>query len=83
MLKKFRAGIEDVSPDGLNTEQQLAAIRGRALAHDGRACRAAGSESLRPLLAAEGIHFLEPADYTPAIDEYLAQLLPDATSSRC
>jgi polyphosphate kinase len=32
ILKKFRAGIEDVSIDGLNTEQQLAAIRARALA---------------------------------------------------
>ena len=27
LLKKFRAGIDDVSPDGLNTEQQLATIR--------------------------------------------------------
>ena len=27
LLKKYRAGIEDLSPDGQNTEQQLAAIR--------------------------------------------------------
>ena len=39
--------------------------------------RACWSESLRPLLAAEGIHFLEPADYTPAIDD-----VPRAATSR-
>ena len=36
LLKKYRAGIEDLSPDGLNTEQQLMAIRGRALDHAGQ-----------------------------------------------
>src|SRR4030095_4664500 len=30
LLKKFRAGMGDVSPDGLHTEQQLVAIRQRA-----------------------------------------------------
>ena len=30
LLKKFRAGMDDVSPDGLHTEQQLVAIRQRA-----------------------------------------------------
>src|SRR4029078_3350780 len=30
LLKKFRAGMDDVSPDGLHTEQQLVAIRPRA-----------------------------------------------------
>jgi polyphosphate kinase len=34
-------------------------------------------QSLRPLLAAEGIHFLEPGDYTPAIDAWLAQYFKD------
>ena len=32
ILKKFRAGIDEVSIDGLTTEQQLATIRSRALA---------------------------------------------------
>ena len=32
ILKKFRAGIEEVSIDGLTTDQELATIRGRALA---------------------------------------------------
>ncbi len=60
ILKKFRAGIEEVSIDGQTTDQQLATIRSRALAQidDQTAC---WSQSLRPLLAAEGIHFLEPA----------------------
>src|ERR671913_1299540 len=76
ILKKFRAGIEDVSIDGQTTEQQLATIRSRAMAmiDDQTAC---WSQSLRPLLAAEGIHFLEPSDYTPAIDTWLAQYFKD------
>lgn len=76
ILKKFRAGIEDISIDGQTTDQQLATIRARALAQidDQTAC---WSQSLRPLLAAEGIHFLEPGDYTPAIDTWLAQYFKD------
>jgi polyphosphate kinase len=76
ILKKFRAGIEEVSIDGQSTEQQLATIRTRALAmiDDQTAC---WSQSLRPLLAAEGIHFLEPNDYTPAVDAWLAQYFKD------
>ena len=71
LLKKYRAGIEDLSPDGLNTEQQLMAIRGRALTMMGSLSRC-WNESLRPLLAAEGVHFLDVADFTPAINDYLA-----------
>jgi polyphosphate kinase len=76
ILKKFRAGIEEVSIDGQSTEQQLATIRARALAmmDEQTAC---WGQSLRPLLAAEGIHFLEPGDYTPAIDAWLAQYFKD------
>jgi len=76
ILKKFRAGIEEVSIDGQTTDQQLATIRSRALAQidDQTAC---WSQSLRPLLAAEGIHFLEPAEYTPAADAWLAQYFKD------
>jgi polyphosphate kinase len=71
ILKKYRAGIENVSPDGLNTEQQLSEIRRRAQAMMAE-ISACWSQSLRPLLAAEGIHFLDTADYTPQITEYLA-----------
>jgi polyphosphate kinase len=72
LLKKYRAGIEDLSPDGLNTEQQLILIRRRAHAMM-RECSSCWTASLRPLLAAEGIHFLDPADYTAPIAEHLAQ----------
>jgi len=72
ILKKFRAGIEETSFDGLSTGDELAVIRSRALAQlDEQA--ACWSRDLRPLLAAEGIHFLEPSDYTPAIEAWLAQ----------
>jgi polyphosphate kinase len=72
LLKKYRAGIEDLSPDGLNTEQQLTVIRRRAHAMMREVSRC-WCDSLRPLLGAEGIHFLEVAEYTPAITEHLAK----------
>src|SRR5688572_14971822 len=72
ILKKFRADIDDVSIDGLNTEQELSAIRQRALEQMDlqSACWA---HSLRPLLASEGIHFVETADYTAGMDAWLKQ----------
>ena len=71
ILKKYRAGIEDISPDGMNTEQQLEAIRQRAQAMMTEVSTC-WSQSLRPLLAGEGIHFIDLPDYTPAIAEYLS-----------
>jgi polyphosphate kinase len=71
ILKKYRAGIEDITPDGQNTEQQLQAIRQRAHAMMTEVSTC-WSQSLRPLLAAEGIHFIDLPEYTPAIAEYLA-----------
>jgi polyphosphate kinase len=70
LLRKFRNDNEDVSPDGMNTAEQLAAIRKRSgqMMEDMRAC---WSGSLRPLLEDEGIRFLEPRDYTAGIREYL------------
>ena len=56
----------------MNTEQELAAIRQRALEQMDLQS-ACWSQSLRPLLAAEGIHFIEPSDYTPAMDQWLKQ----------
>lgn len=69
-LKKLKEGIEDVAPDGYNTEEQLSAMRDRArrMLADQTSCWA----ELRPLLAAEGIHFLEPSEWTPEIREFLA-----------
>jgi len=56
-LKKLREGIEDVAPDGYNTEQQLDAMRARAkrMLLD----QASVWDDLRALLATEHITFLE------------------------
>jgi len=76
ILKKYRAGIEEVSIDGMTTEVELATIRGRALAQfDAQV--ACWSQSIRPLLAAEGIHFLDPQDYSAATDSWLAHYFKD------
>ncbi|HTV01293.1 MAG TPA: polyphosphate kinase 1 [Luteitalea sp.] len=72
LLKKYRAGIEDVSPDGLNTEQQLMATRSRA-ARMMTELTTCWRTQLRPALAEEGVHILEPAEYTEAIQAHLAQ----------
>src|SRR6187397_1925920 len=68
--KKLREGIEDVAPDGYNTEQQLYAMRTRAWKQidDQTACW----DELRTLLAAEHINFVEPAAWTPQIGEFLS-----------
>jgi polyphosphate kinase len=71
LLKKFRAGMDDMSPDGSHTEQQLVAIRRRAtqMLDDVATC---WQEMLRPQLDAEGIRFLEPSDYTADVKTFLA-----------
>jgi polyphosphate kinase len=68
--KKLREGIEDVAPDGYNTEQQLYAMRTRARKQidDQAACW----NELRTLLAAEHITFVEPEAWTPQIREFLS-----------
>jgi polyphosphate kinase len=69
-LKKLREGIEDVAPDGYNTEQQLEAMRTRAkrMLLD----QASLWDDLRALLAAERITFLEPDNWSPQVREYLS-----------
>jgi polyphosphate kinase len=69
-LKKLKEGIEDVAPDGHDTEQQLFAMRERArrMLEEQAACWS----QLRPLLAAEGIHFIESSEWTPEIRDFLA-----------
>jgi len=68
-LKKLQEGIEDVAPDGYNTEQQLEAMRLRArkMLQD----QAAVWSELRALLAAEKITLLDPEQWTPEIREHL------------
>jgi len=72
LLKKLRAGIEDTSIDGLSPDEELAVIRARAAEQMAEQTRG-WQEELRPLLAAEGIHFLDPDDYTPAVDAWLTE----------
>ena len=69
--KKLRAGLDDMGSDGYNTEQQLELMWNRALRmlEDQAACW----ESLRTLLAAEGVHFVEPDDWTPGIRAYVSE----------
>ncbi len=69
-LKKLREGIEDVAPDGYNTEQQLEAMRARAkrMLLD----QAGVWDELRALLTAEHITFLEPEDWSPQVREFLS-----------
>ena len=70
LLRKFRTDSEALSPDGMSTEQQLDAIRGRTkrMMDD---IERYWSDVLRPLLATHRIRILDPADYTPAVEEYL------------
>ena len=71
LQKKFSAGMDDMSPDGQHAGQQLRTIRQRAaqMLDDVATC---WQELLRPSLEAEGIRFIEPADYTPEIKTFLA-----------
>jgi polyphosphate kinase len=69
-LKKLQEGIEDVAPDGYNTEQQLDAMRSGAR----RLLQAQAIvwEELRRELAAQRITFLEMDQWTSAIREHLS-----------
>jgi polyphosphate kinase len=70
LLRKQRTNTEDVSTDGLSTDEQLKRVRKQTaemLAQQAKCW----TEDLRPLLAAQHIQFLDPGDYTPAITQYL------------
>ena len=69
-IKKLREGIEDVAPDGYNTEQQLEAMRVRAkrMLLD----QATVWDELRTLLAADHVTFLESDSWSPQVREYLS-----------
>ena len=76
LLRKFRNDIEDVSPDGLNTSEELAATQQRpgAMLNKMGSCLAA---VLRPLLEEHQIRFLEPDDYTDQTRRYLTSHFRD------
>ena len=70
LLRKVRAAVEDLSPDGLDTTQQLVAIRTRAthMMADMASC---WSDVLRPLLSDQDIRFVERGQFSPAITAHL------------
>jgi polyphosphate kinase len=70
LLRKERSGLHGPSNEGWSTGDQLAAIRQRA-AEMQKQQAACWASAVRPGLADQGIRFLEPADYTPAVTEYL------------
>jgi polyphosphate kinase len=71
LRKHQRAGLEQVSPDGLTVSQQLAAIRERAaqMMRDQAAC---WQDLLRPALADAGVTFLDEDQYTDRVRRHLA-----------
>ncbi len=70
LLKKIRAGIEDVSLDGMSARQQIRAVRDRAFKMM-KDQSEAWEKLLRPALEKNWVHFLEIPQYTPAVQEYL------------
>lgn len=70
LLRKQRTNTEDVSTDGLSTGEQLTRVRKQTAEMLAQQVRC-WTDDLRPLLAAQQIHLLEPADYTPAITQHL------------
>jgi polyphosphate kinase len=70
LLRKQRTGTEDVSTDGMTTEEQLVQVRKQAAAMLAQQARC-WTKELRPHLADAHIHFLDPAEYTPAVTQHL------------
>jgi polyphosphate kinase len=68
--KNLLEGLEDIAPDGHNTEQQLEAMRQGATSM--LQSQAEVWADLRPLLAHERIVFLEADQWTPEVREYLS-----------
>ena len=72
LLRRWRAGVETVSPDGLDLDQHVHAVRSAAhkMLDDIGAC---WSQHLQQPLADHGIHLLDPPDYTPPVRRFLEQ----------
>ena len=68
-MRRFRAGVEDVAPDGYTTGQQLEAMR--SCAHVMLEAVASTWTTLRELLEHEQIRLLDPHRWTPEVHEYL------------
>ena len=66
LLRKYRAESDDISPDGLDTAEQLEAIRTET-AQMTKSMSDCWTNVLQPLLAQNNIKFLEPENYTSTI----------------
>jgi polyphosphate kinase len=72
LLRKSRAGLDDVSPDGLSTTAVLALVRKRATDMLRRQA-ACWNDALKPLLREHGVQLLDPTDYPAGASDYLQQ----------
>ena len=72
LLRKLRAGRDDLSPDGRNALQQLALVRdeARRLLDEQERC---WTDELLPRLAERGIRFVEPAEWSAGVRAHLAR----------
>jgi polyphosphate kinase len=70
LLRKSRAGLDDVSPDGMTTAEVLKVVRRRAADMLKRQA-ACWNDILKPLLAGHGLRFLEAGEHSPAVTDYL------------
>jgi len=70
LKRRIRAGDGTTGPDGLTPAQTLAAVaeRARSLSDEQHRCFL---DQLEPMLAAEGIRVLSPAELTPAQETFL------------
>ena len=71
LLRIIRSDLENITPDGLSTTEAFWAIHEEVekMMAKQREC---WNTVLRPLLAKVSIEILEPSDYTPAVQQYLA-----------
>src|SRR6516165_2629513 len=69
LQKQLRTHHESVSPDGLTTAQQLAIVRGQALAMMKRQDEV-WERQLRPELAAHGISFVDAGQYDAEVTKF-------------
>jgi len=70
LARQRRKGLEHAAPDGLTAGPCLTMVREKAESML-REIAVCWENTLRPLLRTEEITFLEPADYTPRINEFL------------
>jgi polyphosphate kinase len=75
LLRQRRADVDATSPDGLDIDEQVVAVRdgARATLRDFAVCW----EELRLLLADHDIRFLERKDYSPEVFNHLQQHFND------